>query len=666
MQADPTRSYPGQHPQQTPATVAEKAACIRGRAVLLGLALIPPNFYWIVNLEVNRYSFATYAAPFYNVIFTLFLLTLANHLARRWRPALALNRAELLTIYAMLSIASALNSHNCMQILLGIIGHGFYFATPENAWADLFLPHLPSWLTVSDRAVLEGYYSGHSSFYQPAVIRAWAVPIVCWTGFGVVLLGTMLCINVLFRRQWVEAERLTYPIVQLPLEMTAEEGGFWRNRLMWIGFAIAFGVTLLNGFAYLFPSIPGVPIKRRNIGFLFTQRPWSAIGAVNISFYFFAIGLTFLMPLDISFSCWFFYWFHKMQLVLGSATGWSYQARPGGGFDSVFPYANSQAFGAYMAVFLMGVWGARHHFARVWRTARGLPGGLDDSAEPLRYRAALIGVAVGGLALIGFGITAGLTWWVAIVYFAVYFALAVLVCRIRAEVGLPVHDMHVMGPHSILIATSGTQALGARNLSIFSLFYWFNRTYASHPMPHQMEAFKLAERTGASGRRMAMALMAAAAVALPCAFWLLLDNAYRNGCATGRVEVWGTGFGNEVYNRLQSWTKNAMPVNYTSMGFIGGGFGFAMLLGIARLRLSWFPFHPLAYAVANSWGIAQLWLPMVIGSTAKLALLRFGGLKSYRAAIPFFLGLILGEVVAGSFWSLLGVFAGFRTYDFWP
>jgi len=111
--------------------VAEKAACIRGRAVLLGLALIPPNFYWIVNLEVNRYSFATYAAPFYNVIFTLFLLTLLNQVVRRWRPALALNRAELLTIYAMLSIASALNSHNCMQILLGIMWHGFYFALPR-------------------------------------------------------------------------------------------------------------------------------------------------------------------------------------------------------------------------------------------------------------------------------------------------------------------------------------------------------------------------------------------------------------------------------------------------------------------------------------------------------------------------------------------------------
>ncbi len=296
-----------QEPLPAPSPARQPGQEVTRRAVLLGLALIPPNFYWIVNLEVNRYSFATYAAPFYNVIFTLFLLTVANLGARRWRPALALGRAELLTVYAMLSVASALNSHNCMQILLSIMGHAFWFATPENRWGELFLPHLPPWLTVSNKDILEGYYAGYSSLYRPEVVRAWLVPVLCWTGFGVLLLGTMLCINVVFRRQWVEAERLTYPIVQLPLDMTAEDGSFWRNRIMWTGFAIAGGITFVNGLAYLFPTLPSLPIKRQNIGYLWTQRPWSAIGGVNIAFYFFAIGLSFLMPLGISVSCWLFY-----------------------------------------------------------------------------------------------------------------------------------------------------------------------------------------------------------------------------------------------------------------------------------------------------------------------------------------------------------------------
>ena len=50
----------------------------------------------------------------------------------------------------------------------------------------------------------------------------------------------------------------------------------------------------------------------------------------------------------------------------------------------------------------------------------------------------------------------------------------------------------------------------------------------------------------------------------------------------------------------------------------------------------------------------------------KLALFRYAGLKGYRRAAPFFLGLILGEFVVGSLISLLGVLIGTPTYVFWP
>ena len=46
-----------------------------------------------------------------------------------------------------------------------------------------------------------------------------------------------MCLVGLFRRQWTESERLTYPTVYLPMEMTGD--GFWNNRGMWLGFAIA-------------------------------------------------------------------------------------------------------------------------------------------------------------------------------------------------------------------------------------------------------------------------------------------------------------------------------------------------------------------------------------------------------------------------------------------
>ena len=65
----------------------------------------------------------------------------------------------------------------------------------------------------------------------------------------------------------------------------------------------------------------------------------------------------------------------------------------------------------------------------------------------------------------------------------------------RAELGTPVHDLHYSGPDEILTRTIGTRKLGRGNLVMFSMFWFINRAYRSHPMPHQLEGFKMAERT---------------------------------------------------------------------------------------------------------------------------------------------------------------------------
>ena len=54
----------------------------------------------------------------------------------------------------------------------------------------------------------------------------------------------------------------------------------------------------------------------------FTEPPWNGVGDVRISFYPFAIGIGFLIPLDLLFSCWVFYWFYKIELIVGRAMGW--------------------------------------------------------------------------------------------------------------------------------------------------------------------------------------------------------------------------------------------------------------------------------------------------------------------------------------------------------
>ena len=283
---------------------------VRNRTVSLGsplpsrFVLIPFNFYWIIAGEVGLVGYAlnTYAVPFYNVVFVVFAFTLLNLTVRRR----LFTDAELLTIYILLSTACAFPSITLMTILVTTVGHAFYFATPENEWKQLFYDYLPRWLLVDDSKALAGYYTGESSLSIVDIIGVWIVPILSWAAFMTVLVLVMLCVNVILRKQWVERERLAYPITQIAFHVTHNTKSLFSHRITWLGFGIAASIAIFNGLSFLYPTLPTLPIKRiggwRGFGHLFTEKPWNAVGGISMSYYPFVIGLGLLMPLDLSFS----------------------------------------------------------------------------------------------------------------------------------------------------------------------------------------------------------------------------------------------------------------------------------------------------------------------------------------------------------------------------
>ena len=89
--------------------------------------------------------------------------------------------------------------------------------------------------------------------------------------------------------------------------------------MFWAGFAIAGGIDLINGIHAFFPAFPEIPVRKANLGIYFTEKPWDAIGWTPVYILSFGVGLAFLMPLEMSFSLWFFYLFWKGERVLGRA-----------------------------------------------------------------------------------------------------------------------------------------------------------------------------------------------------------------------------------------------------------------------------------------------------------------------------------------------------------
>ncbi len=622
------------------------------KSVVLSLILIPINCYWIMYTEMVWWGlFPTTMSLFFNAVFFVFTITLLNLFVRRINRQWALTHGELLVIYVMLCMASAIASHDHTQVLIPMIGHVFWYDTPENEWRELLYRYMPSWGTVQDKGILEGFYEGQTTLYRTEVLQAWLGPTLWWTSFIVVLVFVMLCINVVLRKQWTEREKLAYPIIQLPLEMTRDSGAnFFRSRPFWTAFILVSLLNLINGFSYLFPTIPIIGVRFRNISQFFTEKPWNAIGWTPFSIYPFVIGLGFFMPLDLSFSCWFFYLFRKMQRVGGAIIG--VRGLPG------FPYDRQQSLGAYLGLAIFAVWASRKYLAEVFKQITTGRSSLDESVEPMRYRTAIAGIVLGCIFLIAFSVKIGISISLGIAFFAMYFALSTGITRMRVESGAPAHDLHFMGPDYALPAILGSRGMGGSNLTALSFLFFFNRAHRSHPMPHQLEGFQLASRARFNPKPLVWVMLLAVLVGSISSFWAYLHDVYHFGTSGG--------FARHPFNRLQQQLNFPTGPNIPEVTFMGIGMGFTFLLMFLRMRFFWWPFHAVGYAVSGAadWCMNWLWISLVISTIAKWLIIKQGGLQLHRKAAPFFLGLILGEFVAGSLWSFYGMATETRIFPF--
>ena len=618
---------------------SERSVGVTWRALLVGILLIPVNVYWIMDSRGQGYP--TTVSLYFNVIFCIFVLICLNLVIKKLLPRFTLEQGELLTVYIMLAVSSSIAGHDMMRVLVTLPAHPFWYATAENEWAELFHRYIPTWLSARDKIILDDYFTGDSSLYSMRNIQFWLKPVLWWSSFVFCLLFVMLCINAIVRRQWTEQEKLSYPVIQLPLEMTAGGGlsGLMKSKLMWLGFGLAGAIDVINGFHFLYPSVPTVGGRLYNLLPFFTTKPWNAIGWTPVAIFPFAIGMAFFIPLDLSFSCWFFYLFWKVQRIVAALLGLRSLPR--------FPYIEEQAFGAYMGLFVIAIWATRKHLSEVLKKILGFGAKADDSREPMPYRWAVLGLMGALIYLIGFCRVAGMSVWVAALFFAIYYSISTAICRMRAELGSPVHDLHFIGPDQTLPKILGTRRLGPANLTVFAYLFFFNRAYRGHPMPHQLEGFKLAERTGMNSRRLLIAMTISVPLAAVASFWAHFHIAYNIGSPS-----W---FAWMPFNRLQQFLTTPQPPDYGSIVAANVGFVTTLLLMFMRVKFFWWPFHPAGYAVSSSWSMNVFWFSIMLSCFAKWIIMKTGGIKVHRQAIPFFLGLILGEFIVGSIWSIIGV-----------
>ena len=203
-------------------TNQERPLTITARGVVIGVLTIAGWFYYLIlfmgiNMASGTYVLSQY--PMVAVIPFVIWLFLNAGLGRIW-PALALTRGELLTVFSMTWIVGALPMWGWSDYWVAILGAPSFMATPENQWETLILPWMP-WHAFPEPSarVIDTFWLGLAQG-RPLPWDAWIGVIAQWVGASIAMVVFGLCLMILFHHQWVEHEKLTFPMAQMPLDLT--------------------------------------------------------------------------------------------------------------------------------------------------------------------------------------------------------------------------------------------------------------------------------------------------------------------------------------------------------------------------------------------------------------------------------------------------------------
>jgi hypothetical protein len=596
----------------------------------------------------------------------LLVLVALRGLLRRF-TRIDLSREQLLLVYSMVALGTFLSGAYGVRAFLP------HLITPQYWAVGTLGQYIPSWLAPADAEAIRQYFQGNHGEGVPWSL--WLMPLLIWLTVWLAIFGAGWCLMLLVRRSWIHYERLSFPLLTLPLALTGSGEGnsvlggrpLLQTPLLWVGIGAAALFDGLNIGHALRPTIPA-PGFYFSFSGIFSERPLTPLGSITLFFMLEAIGFGYFVPLEISFSMWFFYLLEKLYAIGALAAG---VEAPG------LPFLQEQSAGAYLAVGALLLLGSRRHLERGLCRAFLVPW-RKAASEDREARVAWLGLVGCAAYLLWFATRAGLSLRAALPYFALLACFLLVYARLRAETGVPFEFIYPYGlPKELLLqglAATGS-GLGPRSLTLLSLFAWLSRHHAgSATAAHQIDALKLADTAGVARRRVFVALLAAFVFGLGCACWSHLGAYYDLGS-----NVAGGGMGRGEYRAqvaLQEYQRTARHVNATPepdflrLGYVGAGAG--ITLALAALRHLWLgsPFHPLGFILATAYGDSTTFFaPLFLSWLIKWILLKAGGLHLYRAGLPFFLGLIIGHFsIAGIFWPLFSLLispeasAGYHLY----
>jgi hypothetical protein len=627
----------------------DKRPRITGRSVVFGLITAGVMAYVQTLLEEVLHAGSLVKSSFPVALILGFLVwVVINMVIARLSPRHVFSRHEMMVMFTALWIVGMMPSVGWMGYFVGALPAPYFFATPENRWADLFLDELPLWAFPEPSAwIMDRFYFGMQTG-ETVPWAEWIFPVLWWFSGALALMSAGFFVIAIFHRQWVDAERLTYPLVNFPMELMDgfDEGlalpKIFRDPVFWAGFAWTAGIIGWNVLNFWFPNVPRITLfDNINTKAMTVARGFPDVYLRVLPL---VIGLGYLCSLDLLFSFWFFGLFSVVKVGVMNRTGFAIGLP--GQIAASGDIINLESHGAMTVLVIWSVWIARRHLAHVFRTAwHG-----QREGGPFSYRVAVVGLILCTVYLCGFFMALGMSFKLAVVHLLLMFIAYFATSKFIAATGFGyLFPVWIKGA-GFITSVLGTETLSVRELTAMQLvnspvFYGDTRIQTLQALPHHLKAMDdIAEDRGRAWVPRIVYLSFAIGFFV-CEATLIYYCYHDSALYLRSWTLWEGPLGifGGIGNLLSETEKTSFDPQKLSVWLFGAAE--AGLLATLRTIFPWWPLHPLGLAFQFTTGPRYYALSILIVWVAKLVIIKVGGPQLYQRAKPFFYGTVIGYCV---------------------
>ncbi|HEY3236188.1 MAG TPA: DUF6785 family protein, partial [Polyangiaceae bacterium] len=378
------------------------------------------------------------------------------------------------------------------------------------------------------------------------------------------------------------------------------------------------------------------------------------------------IAFSFFLQTSVSFSLGISALLFVMMGSALLANGYSLEA------DLMFArQENMLRFGAYLAFAIIILYIGRRYYREVVLSALGRRRG-QEAPEYATWAARGLGLAM--IIAVALLHGAGLGWLYCILFVLLMLVIFLVMARMVTETGV-FFIQPWWSPVGVIAGFMGFNALGP---TAFATLAIASAILICDPreivMPFISNGLFVSERAGAIVPNkvapwIAIMLVGGFVAAGAMTLWLQYNySASQMGNTWGTDDVPQLAF-NPLSRNLADAAAHGTLADATTAGFwqrllaihppagnllwFSIGLILVLVTSVARLRLPWWPLHPVAFLV---WGTYPGWefaFSFLLGSGIKASVVGISGTKGYHSVKPLMVGVIAGELLMGLFWMLV-------------